>query len=249
MKLKSILFAFSLLTVFYISQENVSAASCNLCTASCPFGYSYWKECGGGACGTCQNTGTTWCYNGDNVYEYYLGVICNPMTGTNVQCIRLNQACAAPKPRCYDTGSSASCVECLSNADCTNPAKPICDTSTYTCQAKPITCTTSCIDGTSIGECNSAKDKRCDVTCNLQPDPTCNPVCTFKNDPAKDDASCPDDCTGGCNLDKNVCNSANTCVKSSSKFCGIDNSCSGATECYKSTGECDGSAISTINSQ
>ena len=132
--------------------------------------------------------------------------------------------------------------KCDATNTCTcPPSKPIWDG--VSCKAPVTSCTYCLEDNTPVNTCSTVNiGKKClDIggTCQLTPDASCNPECSFKNDPAKDDA-CPDDCTGGCNLDKNVCNSANTCVKSSSKFCGIDNSCDGAVECYHSTGDCNG---------
>ncbi|VVB93306.1 Uncharacterised protein [uncultured archaeon] len=259
MKLKHLLFVFSIIAVFYLSSQNA--------TAECLYAYPPGPlqdqvsifDCIGSTDSICDSSCGAWT-EGCEGSKIKIKVIsqCYPAIplstcvlidkGNHIQVgVRYTYKDCLTDPVnkiCYN----GNCVECLSDADC-SLSKPKCNLETNTCET-PI-CTVCTEDGTPKDACSTVPaniGKKClDVggICSLYTDVSCAPPpseCTFKNDPVQDDAACPDDCTGGCTLNKNVCNSAGNCVKASSSYCGAGNSCASSTSCYTSSGDCGGSA-------
>lgn len=123
MKIKLLLFVFSLLAVFYFSfSQTIIAYDIAACTA----------------CSDCKAS------------TFGLHPQCANFICRTVSCMSSKFECEGTykvdRTACLYSASqtgvckSGKCVECLTNVDCTNPAKPNCDTSTHTCKAAVPIC-------------------------------------------------------------------------------------------------------------
>ncbi len=269
MKLKLLLFAFSLFVVLSLSSQNVSAVSCNQdsdCSGCQICRYTGFLGLGGRQCvplpneadkaafphvwtDPCEEIYKQFCYQGtgSSSVDVWAGQQSCPYTYSYKSCQgseKLVQTCSGSTPKCYESGNSAKCVECLSNVDCTLPKT--CKLDEHRCVSPLPTCSSPSSYSNS-NNCQSADCYWCAPPaysgyCEASSD-KCTSPCTYTGNPTKDDAACPDTCeTGGCNLRINVCTTGGTCGYSmTSKFCGAGMSCDKAVECYQSTGACGAS--------
>jgi hypothetical protein len=233
MKLKLLLFMFSLLAVFYIYSQNASAANECIQDSDCPgcqicTGMLLFKKCAPLPneadpavyphvyTNPCEKISKSFCYQsiGSDSVDVWKGAQDCPYTYSYKGCTGSEwrvQDCVDSTPKCYESGGTASCVECLSNADCTSPKT--CDLSSHKCVSPPpITCI-SCTDGTLKGACN-AKGEKCD-------DPFNTGICTLKADSSC--TSCTSDASG-CTDDSGT--KKNSCATARSQW---QWSCSGST--------------------
>lgn len=179
MKLKVVLFAFSLLAVFYFSSENVTAlygsfSQCYYPGSACSLaGYSTPPEVYCPAFYATYTKGYPTCTYGPlccGSDAYCTAIFANnpdvtPSSCTPETCKYKNQqdctggricsptGCVCPTDKPVWDASSTKCVECLSDPDCKDPARPICDVPNRICRT-PIIC--ECGDKTRCGSCSSA---------------------------------------------------------------------------------------------
>lgn len=197
MKQKIFFFIFLLFAIYYISFENTYAfygsfSDCYYGTSCATQGYSTPPEgycpafyatyakgyptctygplcCGSDAYCTAIFAGSSYPVPDSCTKETCKYKNQQDCTGGRV-CDASGCVCPSNKPK-WDTTSS-SCVECLSNPDCTDPAKPKCDPTYHTCVANPVC--TLCSDGTAVNACNAAGQRCLDMgTCQLTADPNC----------------------------------------------------------------------------
>lgn len=166
MKLKVLLFAFSLLAVFFFNSQNVNAGctysnplfatmtpldkvdirECvtfnpeSMCDSAC--GSSIFTECDGTKIKAkdiwaCDNPGSARCWIGSNAEVFGYTYTYKDCGGEPINKL------------CY----GGRCVECLSNADCTSPK--VCNLDIHTCVSKGCQ---RCSDNTECGACNANGD-------------------------------------------------------------------------------------------
>ncbi len=183
MKLKVILFVLSLLVIFAFYSENANAYYQTAPATNCYYGASCLTEipppytdnpeeqCPA-FFATYLNGYPTCTYGpiccGSDTYctAIFAGSIYPvPGTCTSETCKYKNQqdctggricgssGCVCPTEKPVWDASSTKCVECLSDPDCKDPARPICDVPNRICRA-PIIC--ECGDKTRCGSCSSA---------------------------------------------------------------------------------------------
>ena len=59
--------------------------------------------------------------------------VCAADTSCGASCT----ACGSSAPKCKNLGTTSQCVQCVTNADCTSSASPVCNLVTNTCVARP----------------------------------------------------------------------------------------------------------------
>ncbi|HET7541352.1 MAG TPA: SUMF1/EgtB/PvdO family nonheme iron enzyme [Polyangiaceae bacterium] len=149
----------------YAASGTCSAGSCSYkpTDKSCPFGCANGAckadpctnmPCSTPPAATCKNTTTkttyassgtcsmgscsyaptdTACPSNQSCSGQAVCALCKTDTSCGTSCA----ACSGTTPKCKATSTTSVCVGCLSNADCTDPTTPVCNTSTNACQARP----------------------------------------------------------------------------------------------------------------
>ncbi|MBU4299918.1 MAG: hypothetical protein ABIF85_04825 [Nanoarchaeota archaeon] len=239
-----ILFVFLFLAVFHFSSDNVTADDCfPLCTQDdCDSGYTYITDCCSsdlcknliGYCSDCENDIKC---EANSIAEYKAPDLCilRLYLLQQAQC-KKTTPCTSPTPRCYDDGATVTCVECLTNADCTSP--DTCDIGTHKCKTPPpIGCDQdgdTIIDTAVDACCVKFPGTKCQLSGTYQclSDPSCS-ICSDDDNGINVyyKATCRDTANGVCDAASGGC--TDTCASSGS-----------VNEFY-----CSGSAIQTCASE
>ena len=169
MKFKIFLLIIPFLAVFFLSSENVSA-DVKLCSSSADCNTNAGCVCGSCICDpqyfNCDQNFANGCehhYACSSSCTYVERKYCVDQAEcakgvwntfqSSADCGMGNglfQTCFGLTPKCYQNSTSASCVECLSDADCISPK--ICDLSTHTCKSPPCSCDSG---ATPCGSCSA----------------------------------------------------------------------------------------------